>query len=134
MVLLTMTDTIVKAIEELGRQSAPADSAEDCVRNQVQCIAPEPSLSEPAIDKPITHGQIMDISRQLKSRRHSSYHLDILLRGSRVYVPPPPPKPEPVSLTHNPNTYAFDRMLRFTDPRIQGLNGTSPSRRRISRL
>lgn len=105
MVLLTMTDAIVKAIGELRSQSAPGDSAEDGVRNQVLGMAPEPSLSGPAIGKPISHGQVMDISRRLKSRGHSSYHLDNLLRGSRVYVPPPPPKAEPVSLTQRGLTH-----------------------------
>lgn len=96
MVLITMTDAIVQALEHLGIQSGPV---EDVVRKEVQRIAREPSLSGPAIGKPVSHGQVIDISRQLKSRGHSSYHLDILLRGSRVYIPPPPPKQEPVSLT-----------------------------------
>jgi len=99
MVLLTMTDAIVKALENLGIKSCPVESGEDAVTKEVPGIAKEPSLSGPAIGKPISHGQVMDISRQLKIRGHSSYHLDILLRGSRVYVPPLPPKPEPVSLT-----------------------------------
>lgn len=99
MLLLTMTDAIVKALENLGIQYGPVESGEDGVRNEVQGTAREPSLSGPAIGKPISHGQVIDISRQLKSKGYSSYHLDILLRGSRVYVPPPPPKPEPVSLT-----------------------------------
>lgn len=100
MVLLTMTNAIVKALEDLGIQSGSVESGENVVREEVQGTARELLLSGAAIGKPISHGQVIDISRQLKSRGHSLYHLDILLRGSRVYVPPPPPKPEPVSLTH----------------------------------
>jgi TMEM199 family protein len=106
MVLLTMTDAIVKALGNLGIQSCPVESGEDAATKEVQGTAQEPSLSSPAIGKPISHGQVMDISRQLKSRGHSSYHLDILLRGSRVYAPPLPPKPEPVSLTQEGLVYS----------------------------
>ncbi len=99
MVLLTMTGAIVKALEELGDLSDPVESGGDEVRNAVQGRAGEPLLSEPAIGNPISHSQVIDIYRHLKKMGYSSYHLDILLRGSRVYIPPPPPKPEPVSLT-----------------------------------
>jgi TMEM199 family protein len=91
-----MTNAIVKALENLGIQYGSVES-EDGSRNQAQ--GQEPSLSGPTIGKPISHGQVIDISRQLKNSGYSSYHLDILLLGSRVYVPPPQPKPEPVSQT-----------------------------------
>jgi hypothetical protein len=93
MVLLTMTDAIVKALEELRSDSAPTESAEDGV------IPQELSLSAPAIGKPISHGLVIDISKELKSKGQPSYHLETLLRGSRVYVPPLPQKPEPVCVT-----------------------------------
>jgi len=44
----------------------------------------EPSLSNPTIGNPISHGQIIDLWRELKTR-------------VRVYIPPPKTKPEPVS-------------------------------------
>ncbi len=56
----------------------------------------EPVLSSPSIGNPISHGQIMDISKEMKSHRLKPDSLEILLRGSRVYVAPPKPRPEPV--------------------------------------
>jgi len=119
MVLLTMTDAIVKALEKLVSQSGPIEPGEDEVRT-----AQEPSLSEPAIDKPISHGQVIDISRQLKSMGHSAYHLDNLLRGSRVHIPPPPPKPEPTPeffslmarLHREEESRAYERMINPPPP------------------
>lgn len=58
----------------------------------------EPSLLNPKLGNPISHEQIIDLSRQLKAQGLSPRSLDILLRGARVYFPPLPPKPEPVSL------------------------------------
>lgn len=57
----------------------------------------EPSLENPTIGNPISHSQIIDLSKQLKAHNLSPSSLDVLLRGARVYVPPPPSKPEPVS-------------------------------------
>lgn len=57
----------------------------------------EPPLSHPKVGNPISHGQVIDISRDLKARRIQPNNLEALLRGSKVYTPPPPPKPEPVS-------------------------------------
>lgn len=89
MVLLTMTAAMVDALEQLG-------SLEDRVMQELQDATGEPSLSEPSIGKPVSHGQVIGIYKQIKNIGDASYHLDTLLRGSRVYVPPPPPKPEPV--------------------------------------
>jgi TMEM199 family protein len=96
MVLLTMTAAIVEALEKLESQSIPTESTEHGVKTGAQDAAREPSLSGPSIGKPISHGQVIDISKQLKNRGDYPCHLDTLLRGSRVYVPPPPSKPEPV--------------------------------------
>lgn len=57
----------------------------------------EPPLTNPKLGNPISHGQVIDLSRQLKADGLSPMSLDILLRGARVYVAAPPPKPEPVS-------------------------------------
>src|SRR5450432_257760 len=93
MVLLTMTPAIVEALEKLRSSSSsnntPTDPAPEGPHE-------EPSLSKPSIGKPISHGQVLNISKQLRAQGHSPDHLDILLRGSKVYIPPPPPKPEPV--------------------------------------
>lgn len=97
MVRLTITPAILQALEELqDRGHAPEALGE----------ASEPSLDQPATGNPITHGQIIAISKTLKeiktnapngeSNIQVSYHLDDLLRGSKVYVEPPKPKAEPV--------------------------------------
>lgn len=90
MVLLTMTPFIVGAIStskdigiEVHRQSQPSSGA-------------EPSLQDPAIGKPISHGQIVQLWKLLKHHDAQSYTLENLLWGARVYVPPAPAKPEPV--------------------------------------
>jgi hypothetical protein len=57
----------------------------------------EPSLSDPKVGNPISHGQVIDISKQMRSEALQPSRLEELLRGSRVYIPPPKPKPEPVS-------------------------------------
>ena len=98
MVRLTITPAILRALEELQH------------RGSVPETQGEPSLKQPAIGNPITHGQIISISKTLKEiKTHTTnggeddkvpYHLDDLLRGSRVYVEPPKPKAEPVDDTY----------------------------------
>lgn len=58
----------------------------------------ESNLSNPKIGEPISHGQIIDIGRDMKIMGLYPQSLEILLQGSKVYIRPPPPKPEPVSL------------------------------------
>lgn len=92
MVRLTMTPGILRALELLqlrGQLPEPCDDAD---------------LDEPAVGKPISHGQIIEISRSLKHidgdsgfKDCVSHSLDILLRESRVYIEPPKPKKEPVT-------------------------------------
>src|SRR3954471_151278 len=57
----------------------------------------EPSLSNPKLGNPISHGQVVDLWKEMKARKLSPSNLDTLLRGARVYIPPPKPKAEPVS-------------------------------------
>jgi len=57
----------------------------------------EPSLSNPKLGNPISHGQIIDIWNQLKLRTSTPKRLDTLLQGSSVYIAPPKPMAEPVS-------------------------------------
>jgi hypothetical protein len=95
MVNLTTTSPILSALEAI-----PPSTRED-----LNLPAPE-SL---ALGKPISHDQIIRISRYFKETR-SSYNpdgdggtsvdrsLDALLRGTKLYIPPPPPKPEPARL------------------------------------
>jgi hypothetical protein len=53
------------------------------------------SLKDAVIGNPISHGQIVDLWKDMGD---GEYSLEKLLRGARVYVPPPPPKVEPVRL------------------------------------
>lgn len=97
MVRLTITPAILRALGELQNRGQVSEALSE---------ASEPSLDQPATGNPITHGQIIAISKNLKDTiKHESnekfdtqisYHLDDLLRGSKVYVEPPKPKAEPV--------------------------------------
>lgn len=95
MVLLRMTPAIVAAVE---RHQALAETRPGT----------DPSLDEPAEGKPISHFQLVDISKQLLSHvgpeetvgqgcDRDQYRLNNLLRGAKFYAPPPPPKPEPTA-------------------------------------
>jgi hypothetical protein len=107
MVLLTMTASIVDGLakldDSLDDENAKKDVVADGNVNQHQTADSEPSLAEPAIGKPISHGQIVDIWQTLQVCHKGRYSLEELLRGSQVYIPPPPPKPEPVSASSKTN-------------------------------
>ena len=109
MVRLTMTPAIVAAIENAQHHHLTPTSTSDAF---------EHSLTNPAIGNPILHGQIIALSKLLKHIHNkvnnngpdslqfvSSYHLDDLLRGTRIYIEPPKPKAEPVSLRGIPDTH-----------------------------
>lgn len=95
MVRLTMTLEIVRALERLQNDGHIAELCED------------PPSNEPAVGKPISHEQIIAISKILKSTNENaqdeqnagyvSHHLDSLLRGSQIYIEPPKSKKEPVA-------------------------------------
>lgn len=113
MVLLTITENVVRALSR----------AQDVVPDDVAKLQRpgEPSLADPKAGNPISHSQLIDLSKLLKRhadqlasteenlrRREDTPHqenekpedpvpitLDALLRNSAVYVPPPPPKKEP---------------------------------------
>ncbi|KFY33024.1 hypothetical protein V495_08507 [Pseudogymnoascus sp. VKM F-4514 (FW-929)] len=67
----------------------------------------EQSLQGPKPGNPISHLQLVALSRQLKSINAIPCRLDALLRGSHVYIPPPPPKP-----TQTPEYKALMARLR----------------------
>lgn len=109
MVRLTMTPAIVAAIDHVQHRHLDLASTSD---------ASEPSLTNPAIGNPISHGQIIALSKLLKHvhteadngvpeflQVSSSCHLDDLLRGARIYIEAPKPKAEPVSLRGIPNMH-----------------------------
>ena len=96
MVLLTMTPSIVEALQYLpgplpGYEARKKSDAEAATQTT------NPSLAGPEVGKPISHGQIVDIWTTLKASSELSMSLEQLLLGAQVYLPPPPPKPEPVS-------------------------------------
>lgn len=94
MVYLTMTSAMVSALDTIDRHELKLGN---------DIIDSEYSLADPAVGNPIGHSQVIAISKLLEIHNNvllgesSSYHLDDLLRGSRIYKPPPKPKQEPVS-------------------------------------
>ncbi|KAK3400584.1 endoplasmic reticulum-based factor for assembly of V-ATPase-domain-containing protein [Sordaria brevicollis] len=112
MVLLTVTSSILEALQRIP--DAPSKLQRDG----------DPSLDDAQIGAPISHGQIVDLWNLLKAGDHKEYSLEILLRGSRVYVPPPPPKPEPsdeykalmAKLRRDEEERAYERMINPVPP------------------
>ncbi|EGO55660.1 hypothetical protein NEUTE1DRAFT_67492 [Neurospora tetrasperma FGSC 2508] len=112
MVLLTVTSSILEALQRVP--DGPSKLQRDG----------EPSLSDVDIGSPISHGQIMDLRNLLKAGNHNEYSLEILLKGSKVYVPPPPPKPEPsdeykalmARLRREEEERAYERMINPVPP------------------
>ncbi|EPE32530.1 hypothetical protein GLAREA_07664 [Glarea lozoyensis ATCC 20868] len=64
---------------------------------QLTAESTEPSLANPSVGNPISHSQVLDLSRQMRDTGSDFGRLEELLRGSKVYIPPPPPKREPTS-------------------------------------
>ena len=113
MLYLTTTPTIVEALEKiqsLERRTIEKDKSEVEKRT-------EPSSSNIKIGNPISHGQLIHLSKQLKARKLSPNSLDKLLRGSRVYIPPPPPKPEPVRTVHAHRAFTTKHFLQTSEYR-----------------
>jgi len=109
MVLLTITPAIKSAIEKCSLLAQPPP----CITND------EPPLSSPEVGAPISHSQIISISKSLNGSDAAStephghdYDLEHLLRGSRVYVPPPVPK-----ATKSPQYVALMKRLREEEER-----------------
>ena len=96
MVLLTMTLSIVEGLHKVEQPQEPSIPNESDEATAPQDQTKEPSLENPEVGKPISHGQIVDLWKQLKASGHTTYTLEQLLRGANVYIPPPTPKPEPV--------------------------------------
>ncbi|KAG0647109.1 hypothetical protein D0Z07_7085 [Hyphodiscus hymeniophilus] len=113
MVFLTMSSAILEALEKIQNLETSANKkGEQHVENEGTMTrggneetskirsnkqSEEPSLSNPKLGNPISHGQVIGLSKLLKVHGLSPSSLDILLRGSGVYVDAPPPKPEPTS-------------------------------------
>ncbi|KUI72449.1 hypothetical protein VM1G_07529 [Cytospora mali] len=126
MVLLTMTPSTVGAIVKLNEivseEQLPKTESEGEVESKDKDkadVQDEPSLDEPEVGKPISHGQIVHLWKQSKAHHAGSFSLETLLRGARIYVPPPPPKPEPSAeykalmarLRHEEEERKYQRMV-----------------------
>ncbi|ESU17821.1 hypothetical protein FGSG_13886 [Fusarium graminearum PH-1] len=101
-----MTSSIVEALANVQPPETP-DSEDHDIENETQESPQptnEPSLDDPQIGKPISHGQIVDLWKRSKAQDDANYTLEQLLRGASVYIPPPPPKPEPLTKCSLPNT------------------------------
>ena len=92
MVLLTMTPAVVAAVKVYNKLS------------DAEARDGEPSLADPVVGNPISHAQLINISKFLKAHREdisgeegvNSVHLSDLLKGCGIHTPPPAPKPEKV--------------------------------------
>lgn len=97
MVELTITPAIVSALEYL----------DNCDQSNAD-YALNGSFKDPAVGNPVSHGQVIALSKALRKWSEDTdrdtimeaplFHLDDLLRGSRIYIEPPKPKTEPVGL------------------------------------
>ncbi|KAI1260239.1 endoplasmic reticulum-based factor for assembly of V-ATPase-domain-containing protein [Xylariaceae sp. FL1019] len=96
MVLLRMTASVVEAIMISKSTNVEVEPPAD-VNSAVAPDLRDPSLENPAVGKPISHGQIVDVWKRLGEKGKTDYSLEQLLRGSTIYVPPPPPKAEPTN-------------------------------------
>jgi hypothetical protein len=61
----------------------------------------EPDLSNARIGNPISHHQIIEIARRMRTRGLQPHTLEMLLKGAKVYIAPPTVKPEPVTIELN---------------------------------
>jgi hypothetical protein len=97
MVLLSMTPAVAAAVKIYTEDGKYEQRPE------------EPSLDAPAPGNPISHGQLIDISKYLKANAEKArtwnsenedvpIYLNELMRGCMIYAPPPKPKAEPVRL------------------------------------
>ncbi|KAG9190106.1 hypothetical protein G6011_08194 [Alternaria panax] len=107
MVLLTMTPGIVRAVAKAKHLSADGYA-------KLQ-HADSPTLAEPKVGNPISHSQLIGLSKLLKehtqetedSENPTPTTLDALLANTAIYIPPPPPKP-----TQTPEYHALMARLR----------------------
>ena len=93
MVRLTITPALVTAINAIHDDQLDHTTTDSEI---------DFTLGSPGIGDPITHLQILAISKSLRAQTDLSpsvpSHLDELLRGSRIYHEPSKPKAEPVRL------------------------------------
>jgi hypothetical protein len=86
-----MTPSIVEGLQALDEHASQGLATLPAQRDG------QPSLENPAVGNPVSHSQIVDLWNTLKGTVPGEWSLEMLLKGSKVYVPPPLPKTEPVS-------------------------------------
>ncbi|KAI1183906.1 endoplasmic reticulum-based factor for assembly of V-ATPase-domain-containing protein [Nemania serpens] len=124
MVLLTMTSPMVEALMVL-RDTSDARQLPNNTTPFNHVDIEEPCVEDPAVGKPISHGQILRTVKTLRAKGHAGFRLETMLRGSALYVPPPPPKPEPTDeyralmarLRREEEERSYERMLRTAPAR-----------------
>ncbi|KAI0202917.1 endoplasmic reticulum-based factor for assembly of V-ATPase-domain-containing protein [Astrocystis sublimbata] len=126
MVLLTMTAPMVEAllVLEPAHSSQSNDATSEETQSQTIQVE-EPSMKDPVIGNPISHGQILKTIKSLKANGHAGFRLEEMLRGSHLYIPPPPPKPEPTNeykelmarLRRDEEERSYERMVRTAPSR-----------------
>ncbi|KAI1016110.1 hypothetical protein LB504_009179 [Fusarium proliferatum] len=91
-----MTSSILEALSVVEATETPQiENHGETEEQKSQPPTKEPTLDDPKLGNPISHGQIVDLWKQLKAQGNFNFTLEQLLRGASVYIPPPPPKPEP---------------------------------------
>ncbi|XXH01613.1 hypothetical protein Hte_007973 [Hypoxylon texense] len=119
-----MTLSIVEALKQLA-EITTNDARQNGDSNSNSICNDEPSLEDPSVGKPISHGQIIDVWNRLKIDHSVGVSLEELLRGATIYIPPPPPKPEPTNeykalmarLRREEEERSYERMLKKAPPR-----------------
>ncbi|CAK7269033.1 hypothetical protein SEPCBS119000_003362 [Sporothrix epigloea] len=114
-----MTPAMVEGLKRLPVDAISTITAEDG----------QPDLTAPDIAKPISHAQVIQLSKALKLLSGASgagdgpTTLEELLVGASVYRPPPPPKPETspeykalmARLRREEEARAYERMINPPD-------------------
>ncbi|TWU74330.1 hypothetical protein ED733_005978 [Metarhizium rileyi] len=138
MVLLTMTPSIVDGLTQLDglldAKNLQRDATGDDTLDQRRKADSEPSLGQPSVGNPISHGQVVELWKKLRVSHNGSYSLEELLRSSQVYNPPPRPKPEPTEeykalmarLRHQEAQRAYDRMVN-PPPKVETFSDRFPT-------
>ncbi|OBS22459.1 hypothetical protein FPOA_08796 [Fusarium poae] len=131
-----MTSSIVEALATVQLPETPNSEDHHSENETQESSQPtnEPSLDDPQIGKPISHGQIVDLWKRSQAQDNTNYTLEQLLRGASVYIPPPPPKPEPspeykalmARLRRQEEARSYERMMNPA-PKLETFKDRFPS-------
>lgn len=78
------------------KRSLESSAVTTSEENRPIALRQEPTLLNPKLGNPISHTQVIELWETTKKLDISTYSLDALLRGSKIYIAPPASKPEPV--------------------------------------